>query len=99
MATMKSSRKAVPTFAGVRASLRRLQTQGERVAARLRRDANALVVRSRGEVAREVRAVERRILKAFHAATEEKVARLERRIVKLEQTVAELRRPTKEEAA
>jgi hypothetical protein len=69
------------------------------MAACLRRDAKAFVVRSRGELVKEVRAVERRVLKGLQAATEEQVARLERRIAKLEKTVAALRRSTGERAA
>lgn len=87
----KAKRKA-PTFADVR-------TQGERVVARLRRDAQALITRSRTEVRKEVRDLERRMLKGIHAATEDQVARLERRIVKLEATVAELRKSATDQAA
>ena len=82
---MPKAKPKTPTFADVR-------TQGERVVARLRRDARALITRSRTEVLKEVRDLERRVLKGMHAATEDQVARLERRIAKLEATVAELRK-------
>jgi hypothetical protein len=80
-------------LATVRASLTRMQRQGERMVARLRRDAVALVERSRNEVTKDVRDLERRLMRAFHAASTEQVARLERRIVKLEREIIELRKP------
>ena len=89
---MPNAKRKAPTFADVR-------VQGERVVARLRRDAQALIARSRIEVLKEVRGLERRVLKGIHAATEEQVTRLERRIAKLEATVAELRKPTTDQAA
>lgn len=72
------------------ASAKGVRSQAERLVARLRRDATALVARSRGEVIKEVRDLERRVVQGFHAATEEQVARLERRVAKLENLVAEL---------
>ena len=84
--------KARTPLATVRASVIKMQKDGERVVGRVRRDARALIERSRSEVLKEVRGLERRVLKGIHAATEEQVARLERRIAKLEQMVAELRR-------
>jgi hypothetical protein len=80
-------------LATVRASVNRMQTQGERVVARLRKDARALIARSRSEVLKEVRDLERRVVKGFHAATEEQVARLERRVAKLESMLAERFKP------
>jgi polyhydroxyalkanoate synthesis regulator phasin len=76
-----------------------MQTQGERVVARMRRDAERFMTRSRGELLKEVRQIERRVLKTFHAATQEQVNRLEGRIAKLERTVAGLRGSTGERAA
>jgi hypothetical protein len=58
---------------------------------RFGRDARALIARSRTEVRKEVRDLERRMLKGLHAATEEQVARLERRMMKVEQALAALR--------
>jgi hypothetical protein len=89
MAKAKARRAATPAraLASVRASLARAQTRGERVVARLRQDAEAFMTRTRGEVLKEMRAFERRLLHAVHAATEERVARLERRIAKLEAAV------------
>jgi hypothetical protein len=46
------------------------------------------MARSRSEVVKEVRDLERRMLRALNAATREQVNRLERRIVKLEHVVA-----------
>ena len=71
-------------------SAKGMRSQAERMVARLRRDANALIARSRGEVVKEIRDLERRVVRGFHAATEEQVARLERRVAKLETLVAEL---------
>jgi polyhydroxyalkanoate synthesis regulator phasin len=82
------------TVGTVRASLGRMQSEGERMVAGLRRDAEAFVARSRGEVTKEVRGIERRVLKALHAATQEHVTRLERRIAHLEQMVRELHEPS-----
>jgi hypothetical protein len=93
MSKTRTAARPALTLAGVRASLGRIQGEGERMVARLRRDAEAFMGRSRGEILKEVRDVERRLLKALHAATQEQVTRLERRIAHLERTVAELRRP------
>jgi hypothetical protein len=54
------------------------------------------MARTRAEILKEVRQVERRVLKALHGATTEQVAGLERRMARLEQAVAELRGPTDE---
>jgi hypothetical protein len=62
------------------------------VVGRLRRDAQVLIARSRAEARREIRSLERRMLKGLRAATEGQVARLERRIAKLEDVVADLRK-------
>ena len=68
--------------------------------ARLRCDANALIARSHGEVVKEIRVLERRVVEirdlerrvvlGFHADTEEQVTHLERRVAQLENLVAEL---------
>jgi hypothetical protein len=76
----------------IRAALTKVQTKGERMVASLRRDAEAFVARGRGEAIKEVRNLERRMLKGLHAATREQVVRLERRIAKLERTVSEFLR-------
>ena len=90
---MASTRaKAGKPLATVRASVISLRKDGERVVGRVRREAETLIDRSRSEVLKEVRDIERRVLKALHGATEEHVARLERRVAKLEQTFAEYRR-------
>jgi len=86
-------------LARMRASVTRMQSQGEQIVGRLRREAAALVTRSRTQATKELRELERRVLKGLHAATEERVTRLERRITKLEETVAELRKVTPEDAA
>ena len=72
-----------------------MQTQGERMVERLRRDAQAFIARSRRDAQRELRDLERRVLKGLHAATAEQVARLERRVTKLEQELDAIRRPTR----
>ena len=72
------------------AAAKGMRDQAERLVGRLRRDANALIARSRGEVVKEIRDLERRVVRGFHAATEERVARLEHRVAKLENLVAEL---------
>jgi hypothetical protein len=69
-------------------SVRRVQTEGERVVGRLQRDARTLVARTRSELMKEVKDLERRVVKVFHAATEDQVARLERRVAKLEALTA-----------
>jgi hypothetical protein len=76
-----------------------MQREGERMVARLRRDASGLVTRSRHEVMKEVRDLERKLVKVLHAATAERVARLERRVSKLEQAIAELQKTAGERAA
>ena len=86
MATMGA--RAGKPLATMRASVIKLRKDGERVVGRVRRDAEALIDRSRSEVLKEVRDLERRVLKAFHGATEERVTRLEKRIAKLEEAVA-----------
>jgi hypothetical protein len=93
MAKPRTMMKPGRALSELRASLARAQTKGERMVARLRRDAEAFMARSRGEVIKEVRDLERRMLKGLHAATREQVTRLERRVAKLEEAVAELRRP------
>jgi hypothetical protein len=67
-----------------------MRSQAERMVARLRRDANALIARSHGEVVKEIRVLERRVVLGFHADTEEQVTRLERRVAQLENLVAEI---------
>jgi hypothetical protein len=64
----------------------------------LRRDAENLVARGRTEVLKDVKAVrltadravrdlERKVVRQFHAATEEQLKRLERRVAKLERAI------------
>lgn len=91
MAT-RGARSGKP-FATVRASVSRLRKDGERLVGRMRRDAEALIARSRSEVLKEVRDLERRFLKAFHGATEERVRRLEKRIAQLEKALASMQKP------
>jgi hypothetical protein len=69
-------------------SVRRMQSEGGRVVGRLQRDAQTLIARSRAEILKEVKDLERRVVKVFHAATEEQVVRLERRVAKLEAALA-----------
>jgi len=90
---MTRERDTALSLARVRASLGRVQAEGERMVKGLRRDAEALMTRTRGEVVKEVRDLERRVLKALHGATKEQVIRLERRIASLERAVSEMHRP------
>jgi hypothetical protein len=87
---MAKNRKAVQPapLAAVRTSLTRMQTRAERILVKARRDAEAFITRSRSEVLKDLRQIERRVLKAVHAATREDLARLERRVAKLEKDLA-----------
>jgi BMFP domain-containing protein YqiC len=87
---MAKARKTVEPapLAAVRTSLGRMQTRAERLLKKVRRDAEAFITRSRGEVVKDLHQLERRVLKAVHAATREDLARLERRVAKLESTLA-----------
>jgi len=91
-------KKTTSPMARVRASVGEIQSRGERVIGQLRRDAQSLFSRTRAEVMREVRDLERRMLRTLHGATEARVGRLERRIAKLEDAMAELRRQTERAA-
>ncbi len=91
-------RRSRPPLVKMRASVNRMQGQAERLVGRVQREARALIARSRAEVLKDVRDLERRVVKGFHAATAEQVARLERRVAKLEQLVAELPRKTEQAA-
>ncbi len=88
-------------MADLRASMKRMQADGEELVGRLRRDAQALLKSGRAEIVRDVRnlteradktlrTVENRVLHRLHAATTDQVKRLERRMLKLEQMVAGL---------
>jgi hypothetical protein len=89
---MKKTKQAkTRTLATVRASLAKMQRRGERVVARIQRDTQALVGRGRKQALSELRDLERRLVHRLHAASEGQVARLERRVRKLEQMVAALR--------
>jgi Ca2+-transporting ATPase len=94
----------------IRASVRRMRIEGERLAGRIRRDAKALraeIVRDaqllRKDVGtratRAIRDLEQRVTKQFHAATIERVARLEKRVARLEQSVTRLGVPGTSKAA
>jgi len=77
----------------------RLRHDLEVIVGRLRRDVEGFMARSREEVLKDVRDVERRMLEVLHGATREQVGRLERRIARLEQTVTRLQRGGDENAA
>jgi hypothetical protein len=77
----------------------RLRHDLEAIVGRFRHDVQGFVTRGRHEVLKDVRDLERRMLKVLHGATKEQVGRLERRIARLEQTVTRLRRGTDEKAA
>ena len=83
--------------------LQRIQKEGERLYRRLRKDAEALLVRGRKQLAEDVRVVQRRadaatrmleasLLRRMHAASESQLKRLERRVVALERQVANVQR-------
>jgi hypothetical protein len=90
-------------MADLRASMKRIQVDGEEMVGRLRRDAQALLKNGRAEIVRDVRslkdradktlrALESRVLRQVHAATTDQVKRLERRMTKVEQSMVELER-------
>jgi polyhydroxyalkanoate synthesis regulator phasin len=100
-----ASKKRSTRVSKVRASVRKVRREGEHLVERLRGEASKLVARSRAEVVKDIRAVrgelqdradravrdlERKVVRQFHAATEEQVRRLERRVAKLEQRITEL---------
>ena len=74
------------------AGLARLPAQGGQVVARMRRYANALLARSRDEVLKEIRNLERKVAKGLHAASEAHVARLGGRVA-MGAAVTAARRP------
>ena len=82
-----------------------LQTQGERLYRRVRKDAEALLARGRKQLSQDVRILQVRaeraardleasLLKRVHAASEAQVQKLERRVSALEQRVSALERAT-----
>ena len=96
----KQTKKAM---ADLRASMRRMQADGQQMVGRLRRDAQALLKTGRAEIVRDVqsltrradkslRVLETRVLRQLHAATTEQVKRLERRLARVEQAVTVLER-------
>jgi hypothetical protein len=85
--------------------LARLQTQGERLYRRVRKDAEALLARGRKQLSQDVRILQVRaeraardleasLLRRVHAASEGQVKKLERRVTALEQRLAALERAT-----
>jgi hypothetical protein len=79
--------------------LDRVKARGEVALRSIRREAQALIDRSRTQVMKDVRAVrttadravrqlERRVVRELHAATVEQVRRLERRVARLERQLA-----------
>jgi F0F1-type ATP synthase membrane subunit b/b' len=97
------AKRTTKPMADLRASMKRIQVDGEEMVGRLRRDARALLKNGRAEIVRDVRslkeradktirAVENRVLRQVHAATTDQVKRLERRVAKVEQSIAELER-------
>jgi methyl-accepting chemotaxis protein len=97
------AKRAKSPMADLRASMRRMQADGEEMVGRIRRDAQALLRTGRAEIVRDVRglsqradktlrAFESRVLHQLHAATTDQVKRLERRLAKLEQGLAAVER-------
>lgn len=100
MTKVRRTARPVATLTAFRATLGRVQREGERMAGRVRHDLEVMVgrlrndvdgfmARSRREALKEVRELEARMLKVLHGATREHVARLERRIARLEEMVGE----------
>jgi polyhydroxyalkanoate synthesis regulator phasin len=96
---MPKSKPRLP-LAEVRAAIKRVRAEGERLVGRVQRDAKTLVSHSRAELLKDARQVrkdvqvraehalhmlEKRIVKQLHAATEERVAALEQRVARLEE--------------
>jgi hypothetical protein len=95
------AKRAKKPILDLRASMKRMQVDGEVMVGRLRRDAQALIKSGRAEIARDVRVLkdradktlrtlETRVLHQVHAATTDQVKRLERRLTKMEQALAAL---------
>ena len=104
------AKKMKEPMADLRASMRRMQADGEELLGRMRRDARALIKSGRAEFVRDVRTLtgradrtlrtlEARVLNRMHAATTDQMKRLERRLMKLEQAVATLERRAPAETA
>lgn len=102
---MATKKKRSNPVGQVRVSVKTVKREGMHLVERLRADAGKLVARSRAEVLKDVRALrteivgradravrdlERKVVRQFHAATQGEVRRLEARLAKLEQRVAEL---------
>ncbi len=86
-------------MATVRKPVATIRSEGAQMIKKLRRDAEALVARGRAEVMKDVQVVrrgadravrelERKIVRQFHGATEDQLKRLERRVAKLERSIA-----------
>lgn len=103
MATARTKKKSGPV-GRVRASVKSVRREGMQLIDRLRADAGKLVARSRAEVLKDVRALrvelrdradramrdlERKVVRQFHAATQEQVRRLEKRVAKLEACITQ----------
>ena len=95
------AKRTTKPMADLRASMKRIQVDGEEMVGRLRRDAQAFIKTGRKEIARDVRVLkdradktlrtlEARALHQVHAATTDQVKRLERRLTKMEQALAAL---------
>jgi hypothetical protein len=100
---MAAKAKANGALVEVRGAVRRIQKQGEVLFGRIGKDAKALATKGRAELLREVAKVqkdlhtrvdktvkelERTLLKRLHAATEERVGKLEVRVAELEQRMS-----------
>jgi hypothetical protein len=83
--TTISKKKAVRKGAnGLERLLRSLPGDTQKAIARNRAELQKAVLGIRKEAAQFVRETERKLLKQIHAATEEQVRRLERRVARLE---------------
>jgi polyhydroxyalkanoate synthesis regulator phasin len=103
----KPRRKPARSLPKIGPSLKRIQSEGQRLVRRIRGDARVLISQGRSQVFEDVqrlrkdfrkradatiRGLERQIAKQMHAATTTQVAALQRRIAKLERRIAELER-------
>ena len=97
---MAANAKSKGALVEVQGAVRRLQRQGEVLIGRLGKDAKAFATKGRAELMRDmkkvqtrvdrsVRDLERTLVKRLHAATEERVGKLEARVAELERRVFE----------
>lgn len=98
---MAANAKPKGTFIEVQGAVRRLQRQGEVLIDRIGKDAKAFATKGRAELVRDMKKVqtrvdrsvkdlERTLVKRLHAATEERVGKLEARVAELERRFSDV---------